>query len=192
MEWPRGLFCVAALVCTFVVTAGLALATSPRYTSYGDARVLEVQGPNLLKLRLLKKDRIVTVRLLGVGSPRNRDRVRDLNSSILTYIQAHQVWETSRDFVRSLLTNRVVEVWGRRWNQYDEKGRLLAYVLIPSPAENPLDLNGEIIRKGLGFVTRDYVHVTFVHYRNLEDDARRHRRGLWQGLPLGRISSLNQ
>ena len=67
MEWPRGLFCAAAFVCTFVVTAGLSLATSPRYTPYGDARVLEVQGPNLLKLRLLKNDRVVKVRLLGVG-----------------------------------------------------------------------------------------------------------------------------
>ena len=192
MKLRRGLFGMAALLCAFVLTDGVCSATSPRYESFGDARMVEVQGPNLLKLRLLKQDQVITVRLLGVGSPRNRDRVRGLNTEILSYIRMNQVWQTSREFVRSLLSDKVVEVWVRRWNQFDEKGRLLAYVLVPSPAERPLDLNGEIIRKGLGFVTRDYVHVTFVHYKSLEEDARRHRRGLWQGLPLGRVSSLNQ
>jgi endonuclease YncB( thermonuclease family) len=192
MVWRRVLVCTYALVFALAVAVASSWASSPRYRFYDEARVLEVQGPNLLKLKLLGKDQIVVIRLLGVGSPRNRDRVRGLSSDILSYIHSNQLFEASCRFVRDMMNNRVVQVWARRWNQFDEKGRLLAYVLVPSRTDEPLDLNGEIIRKGLGFVTRDYVHVTFVHYKSLEEEARRHRRGIWRGLTLGRVSSLGQ
>jgi len=168
-------------------------ATSPRYTLYDEAQVLEVVGPNLLKLKLVNRNKVVTVRLLGVGSPRNRDRVRGLNSEVVSYIQTKQIWESSRNFVRSLLSNKVIELWTRRWDRFDDKNRLLAYVVIPTNSdERTVDLNGEIIRKGLGFVTRDYVHVTFVLYRQLEDEARKNRRGMWRGMSMGKISSLDR
>ena len=77
--------------------------------------------------------------------------------------------------------NKIVEVWARKWDRFDDKSRLLAYVMIPNQADEPLDVNGEIIRNGLGFVTRDYVHVTFVNYKFLEDDAKKKRRGVWKG-----------
>ncbi len=181
-----------ALLLAVIVEPASSWAISPRYTFYDKAQLLEVLGPNLLKLKLVNRDKIVTIRLLGVGSPRNRDRVRGLNSEIVSYIHTNQIWETSRTFVRSLLNNRVIELWTRRWDRFDEKNRLLAYVIIPTSADESMDLNGEIIRKGLGFVTRDYVHVTFAHYRQLEDEAKRNRRGMWRGLAIGKMSSLNQ
>jgi endonuclease YncB( thermonuclease family) len=104
------------------------------------------------------------------------------------YIQENGLWETSRGYVRSLLNGKVVEVWTRKWDRYDDKNRLLAYIRIPADRENPVDLNGEIIRNGMGFVTRDYVHVTFADYRDLEDDARRHQRGIWKGLTWKQVS----
>lgn len=192
MVWRGVLFCTSAIVLALAVMVASSWASSPRYRFYDEARVLEVQGPNLLKLKLLSRDQVVVIRLLGVGSPRNRDRIRGLSSDILSFIHTNQLWEVSRRFVREMLSDKVVEVWARRWNQFDEKGRLLAYVLVPSRTDEPLDLNGEIIRKGLGFVTRDYVHVTFVRYKNLEEEARRHRRGIWRGLSLGRVSSLGR
>jgi len=156
----------------------------------GRARLVAVESPNLLKLKILDQDRVVTVRLLGVGSPRNRDRIKGLEHEVLSYIRRNEIWESSRGFVRSLLDGKVAEVWTRKWDRYDEKNRLLAYVLIPGAPGDPLDVNAEIIRKGLGFVTRDYVHVTFVGYKSLEDEARKKRRGLWAALGEGRISSL--
>ncbi|MDQ7784120.1 MAG: thermonuclease family protein [Desulfomonilaceae bacterium] len=171
---------------------GFSWAGSPRYTFYDEARLLEVLGPNLLKLKLVKRDKVVVVRLIGVGSPRNRDRVRGLKSEVVSYIDSNRIWESSADFVRSLLSDKVIELWTRRWDRFDEKNRLLAYVMIPTASEGSVDLNGEIIRKGLGFVTRDYVHVTFVHYRELEEEARNNRRGIWGGLSIGTISSLSK
>jgi len=157
---------------------------------YGQAHLVDVEAPNLLKLRMLGQDQVVTVRLLGVGSPRNRDRIKGLDHDVQSYIRKKDVWESSREFVRSLLEGKAAEIWTRKWDKYDDKNRLLAYVLIPGVPGKPLDVNAEIIRKGLGFVTRDYVHVTFVGYKNLEDDARKNRRGLWAALSEGRLSLL--
>ena len=64
--------------------------------------------------------------------------------------------------------------------------------MIPNQADERLDVNGEIIRNGLGLVTRDYVHVTFVNYKFLEDDAKKKRRGMWKGLSISQVSSLNE
>jgi endonuclease YncB( thermonuclease family) len=44
----------------------------------------------------------------------------------------------------------------------------------------------------MGFVTRDYVHVTFADYKRLEEDARTHRRGLWGCLVGSRVSRLER
>ena len=181
-----------ALLCGFTVLAGASWSVSPRYALLDKARVIEVEGPNLLKIKLLGRDRPVMIRLLGVGSPRNKDRMKSLNPEIVSYIQRHALWKLSRNYVDSLLRDKVVEVWTRRWNQYDEKKRLLAYIVIPNGYDNSVDLNAEIIKRGLGFVTRDYVHVTFVRYKRLEEEAREKRRGIWKGLSMGRMSSLTR
>jgi endonuclease YncB( thermonuclease family) len=152
--------------------------------------VLEVGGPNLLKIKLLGRDKIVTLRLIGVGSPRNRERVKHLSPDVLSYIEKNRLWEASRHYVQRALQDKVVEVWSRRGDRYDEKNRLLGYVVIPSDFEERVDLNGEIIKNGLGFVIRDCVHVTFARYKQLEDEAKKNRRGMWKALSLGPISSL--
>jgi endonuclease YncB( thermonuclease family) len=181
------------LCAVLLLVLGIAVPSwgmSPRYMLYGRARLVAVEAPNLLKLRMLDRERVVTVRLLGVGSPRNRDRIKGLSPKVLSYIRSNDVWETSRDYVRSLLEGKLAEIWVRKWDRLDDKNRLLAYVLIPGAPDRQLDVNAEIIRKGLGFVTRDYVHVTFVGYRSLEEEARKNRRGLWGALPEGRLTSL--
>jgi endonuclease YncB( thermonuclease family) len=185
-----GWFAFALAVMPLFFATEPASAMSPRYALVGQARVVEVESPNLLKIRLQGQDRVVTVRLLGVGSPRNRDRIKHLAPEVASYIQKSDAWEQSRHYVRSLLQHKAVEIWARRYDQFDNKNRLLAYVIIPQDAEEPVDLNAEIIRKGFGFVTRDYVHVTFAGYRLLEEDAKRHRRGIWGSIPMGRVSSL--
>lgn len=169
---------------------GLSQTTSPRYIFLGEAKARHVEGPNLVKLKLLADGSLVTVRLLGVGSPRNRDRIRHLGPEIQGYIERSNVWYAAKNFVQSTLKDKTVQVWARSWDRYDEKNRILAYILVPSGSSEDIDLNGDIIKRGLGFVTRDYVHVTFVRYRELEEEARINRRGMWQALSMERVSSL--
>jgi endonuclease YncB( thermonuclease family) len=158
----------------------------------GHATVVDVESPNLLSIKMEGEDRAVAIRLLGVGSPRNRHRIKALKPEIAHYIQKNDVWEQARQYVWSLLDGKVVEIWCRRYDRLDEKNRLLAYVMIPTRSRKPLDVNAEIIKRGLGFVTRDYVHVTFAGYRQLEEEARENRLGMWSALPHGRLSSLGR
>jgi len=181
---------LTALLCA--AAADAAGTASPWYTFFDRAQILEVDAPNLLKVKMLGSNKVMQLRLLGVGSPRNRDRIKGLSPGVLWHIQHREIWQASRQYVQAMLKDKSVEVWTRTWNRYDTKHRLLAYLIIPSDSQNSLDLNAEIIKKGLGFVTRDYVHVTFVRYKDLEEEARKNRRGLWQGLSLERVSSLNQ
>lgn len=181
----------AVFVLFFAACLAEAGEASPRYTRLGRAEVLKVESPNLMIVRLLDRCTKASVRLLGVGSPRNRQRLKDLSHSCLDYIRRNDLWEVSRTYVESLVHNRVVEVWGRKWDRVDDKNRLLVYLVIPRSADEPLDVNAEIIRKGLGFVTRDYVHVTFAEYRQLEQEAKKNRRGIWEALSLVRTSSLS-
>jgi endonuclease YncB( thermonuclease family) len=177
-------FCVLALICL----TRPASAFSPRYELLGKAELAEVESSNLLRFRMADQKRTATVRLLGVGSPNNRDRVKGLNVHVTSYIKDTDFSGTSREYVRSLLEGTIVEIWARKFDQYDEKHRLLVYVRIPAK-DREIDLNGEIIRNGMGFVTRDYVHVTFVDYRRFEEEARRNHRGLWRGLLRTSLSS---
>jgi endonuclease YncB( thermonuclease family) len=191
MSWSKGHLGMTVLALMVLGTCVPSWAFSPRYGLYGRGHVIGVEAPNLVKLKLSNRDRIVTVRLLGVGSPRNKDRIKGLNTEVQSFIFKHDIWEVSRNYVKTLLMNKTVEIWARKWDPCDEKNRLLAYIMMPLEDSEPVDVNAEIIRRGLGFVTRDYVHVTYVDYRNLEDDAKKNRRGMWKALSLERISSLH-
>lgn len=188
---PRAVGFIVLLIMAIAGVEQL-YALGPRYTSPGRAQILEVVAPNLVKIKMMEQGRILIVRLLGVGSPRNRDRIRALEPEVLSYIQRNDLWEESRRYVESLLESKVVEVWTRKWDRFDDKNRLLAYLMIPNGSREPLDVNAHIIKNGFGLVTRDYVHVTFTEYRYLEKDAMRNRRGIWRGLTMDRYSLLNK
>jgi endonuclease YncB( thermonuclease family) len=192
MSNRRGWFGLFLAIIVLPLIMESAWAMSPRYTLLGLGQVLEVEAANLVKVRMRGRESVVTLRLLGVGSPRNRDRIKHLDPEVASYIQRHDVWEQAREYVRTLLERNTVEVWARRCDRVDEKNRLLAYVRIPQGPREPMDVNAEIIKSGLGFVTRDYVHVTFAGYKSLEEDAKRNRRGIWRALSMGRVSSLRK
>lgn len=193
MVSPRQLPAVAVIVLVFVVGAVDAhCGLGPRHRSYGLGRVLEIVAPNLLKVRLADQDRVLHIRLLGVGSPRNRDRIKTLDRAVISYIQRNGLWEESRKYVESLVQGKLVEIWTRKWDRVDDKNRLLAYILVPNGGSKPLDVNAEIIKKGLGLVTRDYVHVTFADYKRFEEEARKNRRGIWRGLSMDHYSLISK
>ncbi len=193
MVGPRQLLAVSVVVLVFLVGALDAhCGLGPRHRPYGRGHVLEVMAPNLLKVKLADQERVLHIRLLGVGSPRNRDRIKTLDRSVISYIQRNGLWEESRKYVESLVQRKPIEVWTRKWDRVDDKNRLLAYILVPNGGSTPLDVNAEIIKKGLGLVTRDYVHVTFADYKRFEEEARKNRRGIWRGLSLDRYSLINK
>ncbi|MBI5248208.1 MAG: thermonuclease family protein [Desulfomonile tiedjei] len=191
MSWNKGHLGVMVLALALLGICAPSWAFSPRYSLYGHARVLGVEAPNLVKLKMTDRERVLTARLIGVGSPRNKDRMKGLDPTLQSFISRHDIWAVSRNYVQTVLMNKTVEVWARKWDPYDDKNRLLVYIKIPLGTDEPVDVNAEIIRRGLGFVTRDYVHVTYVDYRYLEDDAKKNRRGMWKGLSMDRISSLD-
>jgi endonuclease YncB( thermonuclease family) len=188
----RSVITLTKVVFLLPAAAEWSWGSDQRHTLYGRARLLEVYSPNVVTLKMVDRDEIVTVRLLGVGTPNNRDRVKDLNPEVLHFIRDNNLWEAYRNYVRSLLCGNVIEVRTRRWDRYDEKGRLLAYIAVPNFVYEPIDVNGEIIRKGFGLVTRDYVHVTFADYKNFEAEAKRDRRGLWAASRETRLSALSK
>ncbi len=192
MSSRGGWFGVVVGLTFLLFSAAWASAMSPRYAMLGRGKVVDVESPNLLRIKIEGENRLIPIRLLGVGSPRNRDRIRGLRPEVISHIQKNDMWEQARRYVRSLLNGKVVEIWTRRWDRMDEKNRLLAYVIIPGEFGQPIDVNAEIIKKGMGFVTRDYVHVTFAGYRHLEEEARKNRLGMWSALPLGRVSALGR
>jgi hypothetical protein len=130
MPTSRGFFCSCVILLLALGFLSSSWGMSPRYMLMGRAHLVAVEAPNLLKLRMLDQDRVVTVRLLGVGSPRNRDRIKGLDHEVLSYIRRNEIWESSRGFVRSLLDGKVAEVWTRKWDRYDGKNRLHEIVAI--------------------------------------------------------------
>jgi endonuclease YncB( thermonuclease family) len=192
MSSRGGWFGVLVGLTFLLISATWVSAMSPRYVMLGHGKVLDVESPNLLRIKVEGENRLVPIRLLGVGSPRNKDRIKGLRPEVVSHIHKTDMWTQAVRYVRSLLSGKVVEIWTRRWDRMDEKNRLLAYIIIPVESGEPVDVNAEIIRKGMGFVTRDYVHVTFAGYRNLEEEARRNRLGMWGALPFGRVSSLGR
>lgn len=192
MSSRGGWFGLVVGLTFLMVSAAGATEMSPRYLMIGHAKVVDVESSNLLRIKMAGEDRPVAIRLLGVGSPRNRHRIRALSPEVASHIQKSDVWEQARHYVWTLVKGKEVEIWCRRWDRLDEKNRLLAYVVIPLKTGKPLDVNAEIIKQGLGFVTRDYVHVTFAGYRQLEEEAKENRLGMWSALPHGRLSSLGR
>lgn len=170
-------------ICALVLVPGITWSgsdISPRLTLYGEARSISVEAPNILKLKM-KTGQIVIARLLGVGSPHNKDRMKHIEPQVLSLIRKLDLWEVSRRYVEDLVDGRLLEIWTRKWDRFDDKDRLLAYVRIPSEP-TPIELNGQIIRNGHGFVTRDYVHTTFAEYKHLENSARYDQKGMWRNI----------
>ncbi|MEW6533755.1 MAG: thermonuclease family protein [Thermodesulfobacteriota bacterium] len=160
-----------------------AFATSPRLMLYGRAKIHLVESVNLCTLRMVDTGQVVAVRLVGVGSPLNRDRLKSADPALVRHIRQKRLWQSASNSLETLLHGKVIQVWSRKWDRHDDKKRLLVYLKVPNSSGEFMDVNGEIIRRGLGFVTRDYVHVTFAEYKLLEQEARVDRRGFWAGLP---------
>lgn len=174
-----------AVLLTFVlITSHTALAgeLSPRLKFFDKATLAFVEKANIVRIRLNNRRDIIYARLIGVGSPEYGPRLEDFGPSLEEYIERNDYSEKARIFVQKLLEGKTFEVWTRKYGPLDSKRRLLAYLKAPDDKGETIDVNASIIKNGMGFVARDYVHVTYARYRKLEYWARKSKLGIWKGL----------
>lgn len=138
--------------------------------------VENVQGPYVV-MHVSDGDTIVvrgegrkplTVRLIGVDAPEVDGPYRKAEAG---------GWE-ARGFVGSLLRDQPVFLESDpQQGPRDKHGRILAYVY---RANDCVLINGEIIKQGYG---ESYRRFRFSHreeFARYEQEARKHRRGLWK------------
>lgn len=105
------------------------------------------------------------VRYIGIDAPEMRPTVEPW---------AKEATEANREMVERQMVRLVLDVEER-----DRYGRLLAYVYV-----DDIFVNAELVRTGLATVLFYWPNVKHEDYfRELEEQAREERRGIWSGLP---------
>jgi hypothetical protein len=155
---------------------------SPRHEFFDKATLAGVKRANIVRLRLKERRVTIYARLIGVGDPTYEPRLEDFGPSLKDFVERNRYRRRAKQFVQKLLHGKTIEVWTRKYAALDSKRRLLAYLKIRGSKDRVLDVNAHIIKNGMGFVARDYVHVTYARYKKLENKAREANLGLWKGL----------
>jgi len=110
----------------------------------------------------------VHVRLIGVDTPEMKDKRPAVK----------ELARAATSFVRQLVEGKPVSLEYDRAPR-DRWERTLAYVYL----EDGTFLNAEIIRQGYGFAYTRYPFKYLEEFRELEREARRTHRGLWNNGP---------
>lgn len=144
------------------------------------------------------------VRLIGIDTPELRDQDRNLRNANRLGIEpflyekyAHE----AKEFVKDLALHQAIRLEYDPANQAirhkDKYGRLLAYVWLESPFtgdppewavfdpnapdEYNFSLNASLVKAGYSFANANFSFKRLVPYQLLQDDARKKKRGFWQG-----------
>ncbi len=183
----RRIAILAMLISAGLQTDSILWGAGSSEVFYAHARINEIVSPVELKAHLPAGKRTVTVRLQGLSSPNSGQRV---NSIPPTYSASRQrnVTSAALEFVKSTLEGKVVELWTRKGGRWDDKNRLLACIRVRNFLDETIDVNGELVRRGLCLVSRDYLHSSFARFKLLEEDAKRNRRGMWSTPDAGKVS----
>ncbi len=149
--WSPGFL---VLLLAFGCPDGTCLAATSAQEVFS-ARVIKVVDGDSLELK--HKGQKLQVRLWGIDSP---EWQQEFSQQALAY-------------TRSRIQGQVVEVQPRAWDKY---GRLVAIVKV-----GEVTLNEDLLAKGLAWVHIYYCKAPICReWRQLEREARRARRGLWQ------------
>ncbi|MEW6348180.1 MAG: thermonuclease family protein [Thermodesulfobacteriota bacterium] len=182
-------------ILAMLISAGLQLdaplwGAESSEVFHAHARVLEIISPTTLKVHLLTNKRTLTVRLQGLsppGGPRG-----SFPSASGSPSRTNSVSAAALEFIKATIDGKVVELWTRKGGRWDDKNRLLACVRVRNFLDETIDVNGELLRRGLCTVSRDYLHSTFARFKLLEEDAKRARRGMWNAPDAGKISEVEK
>lgn len=150
-HWSFGFF---VLLFALGFPGGSCLAANSAQEVFS-ARVIKVVDGDSLELK--HKGRKLRVRLWGIDSP---EWQQEFSQKALAY-------------TRSRIQGQMVEVQPRAWDKY---GRLVAIVKVGG-----VTLNEDLLTEGLAWVHIYYCKEPICReWRQLEKEARRARRGLWQ------------
>ncbi|WP_320056157.1 thermonuclease family protein [Desulfuromonas thiophila] len=165
---------IALLILIGLLLAGLlplrtqALANDPLI-----GRVSWIYDGDSLKVASIGK-----VRLVGIDAPEHNGKGRDRAFLQLGSGSPARLRQVAEDNRRQLIR----QVKGRQVRlevenpSYDRYGRLLAYVWL----DNGTLLNAQLLREGRARVYRRFTFARKTEFLQLEEQARRNRRGLWQ------------
>jgi micrococcal nuclease len=151
-------------VCiVFLSLTLLGCATSPR------AQVLRVTDGDTLHV-LLSDGTERNVRIIGIDTPETVHPRKP--------VQCFGPEASKR--MKELAQGKTVELIKREGEDEDRYGRLLRYIMLDGR-----DLGALMIEEGFARAYRPFMHPKIREYRELEQDARSRRAGLW-GKCLGR------
>jgi micrococcal nuclease len=132
----------------------------------GYVKVIDAADGDTLFVLLDGKEE--TVRLLGVDTP----EIKDPRRPVMCFGME------ASDYTKKLVTGRAVKlVPDPMQTDRDKYGRLLRY----AEFEDGTTLNERLIYEGYGFAYEAYPDSKMSYYKQLEADAREHKRGLWGG-----------
>jgi endonuclease YncB( thermonuclease family) len=152
--WVLGLLFLVSCVC-LVSGYELCQANTDGYDEVFSADVVKVLDGDTLEVR--HQGRILRVRLFGIDAPEWQQAF------------SHQ----AKAFTRQRVQGQRVELRSKDWDKY---GRLVAVVHVGGDS-----LNEELLREGLAWVHIYYCKEPICRkWRQLEQEARMARRGLWK------------
>lgn len=151
---------------TILLTATLVTALAPSGRAAAWATVIQVIDGDTVVAQLEETGSAEVVRLLGVDAPEETrpDRPKYKWAQLAQQALANVV-----------LRNRVRLEFSPEAER-DRFGRMLAYL----HTEGGADVNGSMIARGLGLHFERYPHLRFDEYRRLQEEAERHRRGVFK------------
>lgn len=181
---PKGLLGVlTALAAGLVLWAGGTCQSSPPAPQGESARVVSVIDGDSVRLRY--RGRVESVRLLGIDTPETKHSPRLASRAAKNRrspSQEARMGEKARSVMLSMIKpgSEVFLTFDQSQGPRDRHGRMLAYL---STAEG-LMVNREMVVRGMAQVYRRFKFRYRKQWRELEDQARRDRVGLWsQGGP---------
>lgn len=183
---------IIAILLGFIGQQNPVSAETPRRIFFDKATLVSVEEGNIVRLNLKEKRVTVLARLIGVGAPDHMERLDDFGPSFRTFLKRRNYTQKARRFVKKILQGKTIEVWTRKHSALDSQRRLLVCLKVPDGNDGLMDVNAHVIKKGMGFVARDYVHVTYARYKRLERQARMAGLGIWRGLDKSIILGVNR
>lgn len=150
----RGLLIAIMLLLTFTTTAVAAESIRGMVKTVHDGDTLVLIGPGIGR---------VTVRLYGVDAPETR-KPRSPGQPYGSQAKRVLMYKLLGKVVTAELVNR------------DQYSRVVAVV-----KQGGRDINAEMVAEGMAWAYRQYLSGAYASkYINLEEQARRQRRGIWR------------
>jgi len=166
---------IAWVLAAAAVFATLVLAD--RLGLFGRADATAYVGQNFRVVRVIDGD---TIEIAGPGDHEAVTRVRlwgvDTPETVKPDTPPQHFGHEASDFTASIVLGKQVTLQLEAHRTRDKYGRLLAYVIGPDGEM----LNRTLVEQGYAYADPRYEHRWAEQFRQLQEQAKRARRGLWK------------